>query len=56
MRPFGGVFRPARPRRQAPVIRIPAMAEREIVAMGLSDDNLTTLQGRGYEIVEVKFV
>ena len=52
MRPFGGVFRPARPRRSAPVVRIPAMAEREIVAMGLSDDNLTTLQGRGYEIVE----
>ena len=33
MRPFGGVFRPARPRRSAPVVRIPAMAEREIVAM-----------------------
>jgi hypothetical protein len=52
MRPFGGAFRSSRPRRAAPVVQIPPMAEREIIAIGLSADDLSTLQARGYELLE----
>ncbi|MCV0394704.1 MAG: S8 family serine peptidase [Rhizobiaceae bacterium] len=51
-RPFRGAFRPSRPRRAAPAVQIPPMAEREIIALGLSGDNLAMLQTRGYELLE----